>query len=53
MTIRDKIKLRLNIFTGDLFGGVNSAIIALPQALAFGVATDFGAGAGIWGAIIL
>ena len=53
MTIRDKIKLRLNIFTGDLFGGVNSAIIALPQALAFGVATGFGAGAGIWGAIIL
>ena len=53
MTIRDKIKLRLNIFTGDLFGGINSAIIALPQALAFGVATGFGAGAGIWGAIIL
>lgn len=53
MTIRDKIKLRLNIFTGDLFGGMNSAIIALPQALAFGVATGFGAGAGIWGAIIL
>lgn len=53
MTIRDKIKLKLNIFTGDLFGGINSAIIALPQALAFGVATGFGAGAGIWGAIIL
>lgn len=53
MTIRDKIKLRLNIFTGDLFGGINSAIIALPQALAFGVATGFGAGAGILGAIIL
>lgn len=53
MMIRDKIKLRLNIFTGDLFGGINSAIIALPQALAFGVATGFGAGAGIWGAIIL
>lgn len=53
MTIRDKIKLRLNIFTGDLFGGINSAIIALPQALAFGVATGFGAGASIWGAIIL
>lgn len=53
MTIRDKIKLRLNIFTGDLFGGINSAIIALPQALAFGVATGFGASAGIWGAIIL
>lgn len=46
-------KTRLNIFLGDLFGGINSAVIALPQALAFGVATGFGAGAGIWGAIIL
>lgn len=35
------------------WGGINSAIVALPQALAFGVATGFGAGAGIWGAIIL
>lgn len=46
-------KTRVKIFCGDLFGGVNSAVIALPQALAFGVATGFGAGAGIWGAIIL
>ncbi len=49
----DVIRLRLNIFTGDLLGGLNAAIIALPQALAFGVATGFGASAGIWGAIIL
>ena len=47
------LKTRLNVFAGDLFGGVNAAVIALPQALAFGVATGFGAGAGIWGAIIL
>lgn len=47
------IKRWFSIFTGDLFGGVNAAIIALPQALAFGVATGFGAGAGVWGAIIL
>ena len=47
------IKSRLQILTGDIFGGLNSAIVALPQALAFGVATGFGAGAGIWGAIIL
>ncbi len=47
------IKSRLQILTGDMFGGINSAIVALPQALAFGVATGFGAGAGIWGAIIL
>lgn len=49
----ENFRLRLNIFTGDLLGGINSAIIALPQALAFGVATGFGASAGIWGAIIL
>lgn len=47
------IKSKFCIFTGDLFGGVNAAIIALPQALAFGVATGFGAGAGVWGAVIL
>lgn len=49
----DAIKLKFNILTGDILGGINAAIIALPQALAFGVATGFGAGAGIWGAIIL
>lgn len=47
------IKERFSILTGDLFGGINSAIITLPQALAFGVATGFGASAGLWGAIIL
>lgn len=47
------MKTKLNIFIGDTFGGINAAIIALPQALAFGVATGFGAGAGLWGAIIL
>lgn len=49
----DFLKTKLNIFIGDTFGGINAAIIALPQALAFGVATGFGAGAGIWGAVIL
>ncbi len=38
---------------GDIFGGIISSIVALPQALAFGVATGLGAKAGIWGAIIL
>ncbi len=47
------LKAKFGIFIGDVFGGINSAIIALPQALAFGVATGFGAGAGLWGAIIL
>lgn len=48
-----KLQTGIGIFLGDIAGGLNSAIIALPQALAFGVATGFGAGAGLWGAIIL
>lgn len=47
--MRNKIKQVL----GDFLGGLNAAIIALPQALAFGVATGLGAIAGIWGTIIL
>ena len=38
---------------GDIFGGMTAAIIALPLALAFGVASGLGASAGLWGAIIL
>lgn len=49
----DDIKSKIGILVGDVFGGVNSAIITLPQALAFGVATGFGAAAGLWGAVIL
>lgn len=47
------LKNKLQIFAGDILGGLNAAIITLPQALAFGVVTGFGASAGIWGAIIL
>lgn len=36
---------------GDLFGGVTAAIVALPLALAFGVASGAGAVAGLYGAI--
>lgn len=53
MPFKETLKYNLNVISGDIFGGVNSAIITLPQALAFGVATGFGAGAGLWGAIIL
>lgn len=48
-----EIKNKLNVLSGDILGGLNAAIVTLPQALAFGVATGFGASAGIWGAIIL
>ncbi len=38
---------------GDLFGGVTAAIISLPLALAFGVASGAGAEAGLYGAILV
>ena len=40
-----------NTLRGDLFGGVTSMIVALPVALAFGVASGLGAAAGLYGAI--
>ncbi len=41
----------LRTFRGDLFGGITSAVIALPIALAFGIASGLGAAAGLYGAI--
>ena len=38
---------------GDFFGGVTAAVVALPLALAFGVASGAGALAGLWGAILV
>lgn len=38
---------------GDIFGGVTTAIISLPLALAFGVASGAGAESGLWGAIMV
>ena len=51
MIDKEKIKENLNILKGDTAGGVIAAIVALPQALAFGVATGIGAIAGVWGEI--
>ena len=39
--------------SGDLYGGITAAAVALPLALAFGVASGLGALAGIYGAIIV
>jgi len=36
---------------GDIFGGTTAAVVALPLALAFGVASGVGAIAGLYGAI--
>ena len=41
----------LNTLRGDLFGGITSAVVALPVALAFGVVSGLGAAAGLYGAI--
>lgn len=44
------MKLRPTL-PGDLFGGVTAAIIMLPMALAFGVASGLGPAAGLYGAV--
>lgn len=44
-------KLGLSNLRGDLFGGLTAAIIALPLALAFGVASGMGPIAGLYGAV--
>lgn len=46
-------RLHLRHWRGDLFGGLTAAIVALPLALAFGVASGAGAIAGLYGAIIV
>ncbi len=38
---------------GDLFGGVTAAIVSLPLALAFGVASGAGPEAGLYGAVLV
>ncbi len=47
----DKLNYSLDAFRGDLFGGITSAVVGLPVALAFGVASGMGAAAGLYGAI--
>ncbi|MEM9156170.1 MAG: SulP family inorganic anion transporter, partial [Cyanobacteria bacterium P01_F01_bin.33] len=38
---------------GDVFGGLTAAVIALPMALTFGVASGAGAAAGLRGAVLV
>ena len=38
---------------GDIYGGLTAAVVALPLALAFGVASGAGALAGLYGAILV
>ena len=51
MKLFPALKYDLQTFRGDVFGGVTSAVIGLPIALAFGVASGLGPLAGIYGAI--
>ncbi|HIK46423.1 MAG TPA: SulP family inorganic anion transporter, partial [Leptolyngbyaceae cyanobacterium M65_K2018_010] len=51
MGITNRISFRH--WRGDLFGGMTAAVIALPMALAFGVASGAGAAAGLYGAVIV
>jgi len=46
-------RLDFSHLRGDLFGGVTAAIVALPLALAFGVASGAGPVAGLYGAILV
>lgn len=43
----------LSNLRGDLYGGLIAAIVSLPLALTFGVASGVGAEAGLYGAIII
>jgi sulfate permease, SulP family len=40
-----------NLVRGDFFGGVSAGVVALPLALAFGVASGLGPVAGLYGAV--
>ncbi len=53
-------RINTNNLKGDAFGGLTAAVIALPMALAFGIAVgnasgvpEAGAAAGLWGAVII
>ena len=41
----------LQTIRGDAFGGITAAVVSLPLALAFGVASGLGAVAGLYGAV--
>lgn len=47
------MKFDLSNVRGDLAGGLTAGIVALPLALAFGVASGLGPMAGLYGAIVL
>ncbi|OZH52402.1 Bicarbonate transporter BicA [Hydrocoleum sp. CS-953] len=46
-------KIHFRNLKGDMFGGLTAAVIALPMALAFGVASGAGPAAGLYGAVLV
>jgi SulP family sulfate permease len=44
-------RIDLHQFRGDMYGGITAAVVALPLALAFGMASGAGPIAGLYGAI--
>jgi len=51
MALTNRINFRN--WRGDIFGGVTAAVIALPMALAFGVASGAGPADGLYGAVLV
>ena len=50
---KDRKVIDTKNLSGDIFGGITAAVVALPLALAFGVQSGMGAIAGLYGAIAL
>ena len=51
--MRTLLKFDLRHLRGDIYGGLTAGVVAIPLALAFGVASGLGPIAGMYGAIIV
>lgn len=51
--MRALLKFDLSHLRGDIYGGLTAGVVAIPLALAFGVASGLGPIAGMYGAIIV
>ncbi len=54
MSVSEELRVPASMWTirrGDVFGGIAAGVVALPLALAFGVASGLGPVAGLYGAI--
>ena len=51
--MRSLFKFDLSHLRGDIYGGLTAGVVAIPLALAFGVASGLGPIAGMYGAIFV